>query len=154
MISSRILRDYTSNIDRFMLKTSTKCYRTTDYENKLMGYENAGAYLAGLLEGDGHIDIQREDTETKKVNPSLILFRIKPARRVKPCGVVPKGLTRRGQAPCGLDLYSLFIRPRGRGDRSLKGTGLPPPGGIISIYLNNYIIILVLDSLKQELGIV
>jgi hypothetical protein len=37
-----------------------------------MGYENAGAYLAGLLEGDGHIDIQREDTETKKVNPRFV----------------------------------------------------------------------------------
>jgi hypothetical protein len=38
-----------------------------------MEYGNVGAYLAGLLEGDGYIDIQREDTETKKVNPSFIL---------------------------------------------------------------------------------
>ena len=110
MTSSRILRDYTSNIDRFMLKTSTKCYRTTNYENKLMGYVNVGAYLAGLLEGDEHIDIQREDTETKKVNPS-------------PQGAYPKGTgplraTPRGKTPRAgfilfrikLDLYSLFIR--------------------------------------------
>ena len=55
-----------------MLKTSTKCYRTTKNENKLMEYGNVGAYLAGLLEGDGHIDIQREDTETKKVNPRFV----------------------------------------------------------------------------------
>lgn len=50
-ILSRIPRDYTSNIDRFMLKTSTKCNTTTN--NKLMEYDNVGAYLAGLLEGDG-----------------------------------------------------------------------------------------------------
>jgi hypothetical protein len=37
-----------------------------------MEYGNVGAYLAGLLEGDGHIDIQREDTETKKVNPRFV----------------------------------------------------------------------------------
>ena len=74
MIPSRILRDYTLNIDRFMLETSTmnSTVKAVNYENKFIKYENVGAYLAGLLEGDGYIEIQRENSDTKKVNPRFV----------------------------------------------------------------------------------
>lgn len=37
--------------------------------NKFNEYKDIGSYLAGLLEGDGHMDIQSDDSTSKKVNP-------------------------------------------------------------------------------------
>lgn len=40
--------------------------------NKFNEYKDIGSYLAGLLEGDGHIDIQSDDSTSKKVNPRFV----------------------------------------------------------------------------------
>ena len=68
-ILSRILRDYTLNIGRFMLSTSSGLSTTMKSNNKLNEYKDIGSYLAGLLEGDGNIDIQSNESTSKKINP-------------------------------------------------------------------------------------
>ena len=68
-IPSRILRDYTLNIGRFMLSTSSGLSTTIKSNNKLNEYKDIGSYLAGLLEGDGNIDIQSDENTSKKINP-------------------------------------------------------------------------------------
>jgi hypothetical protein len=40
--------------------------------NKFYNNPDIGSYLAGLLEGDGHIDLQKEDSTTKKINPKMV----------------------------------------------------------------------------------
>ena len=37
--------------------------------NSFNEYKDIGSYLAGLLEGEGHIDIQSDNSTSKKVNP-------------------------------------------------------------------------------------
>ena len=68
-ILSRILRDYTLNIGRFMLSTSSGLSTTMKSNNKLNECKDIGSYLAGLLEGDGNIDIQSNESTSKKINP-------------------------------------------------------------------------------------
>jgi hypothetical protein len=56
-----------------MLSTSSMCLSDTiESNNKFNEYKDIGSYLAGLLEGDGHIDIQSDDSTSKKVNPRLV----------------------------------------------------------------------------------
>lgn len=71
-IRSRILRDYTLNIGRFMLSTSSGLSTTMKSNNKLNEYKHIGSYLAGLLEGDGHIKIQSSESTSKKINPRFV----------------------------------------------------------------------------------
>jgi len=71
-IRSRILRDYTLNIGRFMLSTSSGLSTTMKSNNKLNEYKHIGSYLAGLLEGDGHIEIQSSESTSKKINPRFV----------------------------------------------------------------------------------
>jgi hypothetical protein len=40
--------------------------------NRFYNNPDIGSYLAGLLEGDGHIDLQREDSTAKKINPKMV----------------------------------------------------------------------------------
>jgi hypothetical protein len=48
------------NIGRFMLSTSIMCLsNTTMSSNRLYNNPNIGSYLAGLLERDSHIDLQK-----------------------------------------------------------------------------------------------
>jgi Cytochrome c oxidase subunit III len=74
------LRDYTLNIGRFMLTSILPMSYSTvaNNDNLFNSYGSVGPYLAGLLEGDGHIEIQSEESNYRKLNP---------IPQAHPCGV-------------------------------------------------------------------
>lgn len=56
-----------------MFSTSSMCLsNTVESNNKLNEYLHIGFYLAGLLEGDGHIEIQSDESTSKKINPRFV----------------------------------------------------------------------------------
>ena len=55
-----------------MLSTSSGLSTTIKSNNKLNEYKDIGSYLAGLLEGDGHIDIQSDESTYRKINPKYV----------------------------------------------------------------------------------
>jgi len=74
-ISNGILRDYTSSILKFshsINNYNSKITFSNLEELKVIPDTDLGAYLAGLLEGDGSISIDNPKIERRTVNPAFI----------------------------------------------------------------------------------
>ena len=60
------------NMVRFMLKPLIiRCF-TSNKADASSGDRVVGAYLAGLLEGDGYIDIPKNSNKTKRISPRFV----------------------------------------------------------------------------------
>jgi hypothetical protein len=62
-----------SNIVCFNYNTKTIAYRQTRNYSHNSPYDNIGSYLAGLIEGDGHIAVHDKNSKSKVYRPKIII---------------------------------------------------------------------------------
>jgi hypothetical protein len=62
-----------SNIVCFNYNTKTIAYRQTRNYSHNSPYYNIGSYLAGLIEGDGHIAVHDKNSKSKVYRPKIII---------------------------------------------------------------------------------